>query len=96
MICFVHLCTFLSFPWAVTRILKNILHAIEAKPEQGELEKGVFWAFIISHLHYGVILLQLPECFTNFLSYSDFYSLLRIVEQLALITLQKKVGKAFW
>ena len=42
MICFVHLCTFLSFPWAVTRILKNILHAMEAKPEQGELEKGVF------------------------------------------------------
>ena len=51
MICFVHLCTFLSFPWAVTRILKNILHAIEAKPEQGELEKGVLSINIKSDLH---------------------------------------------
>ena len=41
---------------------------------------------LIGHLHDGVILLQLPECITNFVSYSDFYSPLRIVEQLALIT----------
>ena len=49
MICFVHLCTFLSFPWAVTRTLKNILHAIEAKPEQlGEFEKRVLGHYVMS------------------------------------------------
>jgi len=30
--------------------------------------------FSIGDLHDDVVLLQLPECFGNFLSYSDFYS----------------------
>jgi hypothetical protein len=33
---------------------------------------------IMGGLHDGVVLLPLPECFANFLSCSDFYSLMRI------------------
>ena len=51
---------------------------------------------LIGHLHDGVILLQRPEYFAYFHSYSDFYSLWGLVKQLALIKLQKKVGKTFW
>jgi membrane protein CcdC involved in cytochrome C biogenesis len=53
---------------------------------------------IIGRLHDSFIWLPLPTCFENFLSYSDLYSLMRIVRQSILMNYmyQKKIGKAFW
>jgi hypothetical protein len=49
---------------------------------------GLFKPNIIIRLHDGIIWLPLPECFGNFLSY--FYSLVRIVRQLVLLTNKQK------
>ena len=45
---------------------------------------------LIAHLHDSIDLQQLPESFMNFLSYSNFHSLVRIVELHALIILKSK------
>ena len=51
---------------------------------------------LIARLHDYVDLLQLPGYSKNFFSYSNFYPLSRIVEQLPLIIRQTQTDNAFW
>ena len=50
---------------------------------------------LITHLHDTVILLPLPDALRIFFLIKMFFPL-GIVEQLALIISQKKVGERFW
>jgi hypothetical protein len=51
--------------------LVSALHCVDTSATCVALPRQV--AYKIGDLHDGIILLPLPECFANFLSYSDFY-----------------------
>ena len=52
-------------------------------------EKTVQFCFPCSHFHYGVIWLQLSQCFSNIISYSSHYSLLRPIKLVKEIFVKK-------